>query len=219
MRRNLTEVLGSLAESTVDDIHTALVAKVTRVNATTIDARPVVARVFQGETITLPVFQEVPIYWPSGFAGPVAIGDYCLLIVCESALDNWYAGRDFQAPIEPRTHDYSDSFALCGVRNGAAGVTIPAYPTAYGAQVHLGAATPADAAAVGSRVLAELQALRNTVNAMVGVFNAHVHPILGAVPVVPGVPPTSSASVVPQVVPAVVGAVSSTVVKIPGGVA
>lgn len=208
---SLTEVLQDAIALAQAQIHTALPARVVAVNGALVDVQPVIQAVVNDVPVTLPVFPGVPVYWPSGYAGPVAVGDYCLLIVAERCLDAWWVGQDGVPPVEERMHDYSDCIALAGIRPLAAGVTIPAYPTMFGSQVHLGAAAPADAAAVGSKVLAELQALRNTVNAMVTAFNAHTHPTAPTGPV-------STPSTV-QVAPAAVGPVASTVVKIPGGVA
>lgn len=211
---SLSEVLADAIALAQAQIHTALPARVVAVHGAVVDVQPVIQAVVNDVPVTLPIFPGVPLYWPSGFAGPVAAGDYCLLVVAERALDGWWVGQDGVPPVEERMHDYSDCIALAGIRPAASGVTIPAYPTAYGAQVHLGAASPADAVAVGSRVLAELQALRNTVDAMVTAFNAHTHAYVS--PTGPAVTAGPSAA---QVAPAAVGAVSSTVVKIPGGVA
>lgn len=214
-RTSLPEVLDDALALLQAQIHTALPARVVAVNGALVDVQPVIQAIVNDTPVTLPVFPGVPIYWPgsanSYTAHPVAPGDYCLLVVSERCIDGWWNGQDEVPPVEERLHDYSDAFALCGIRRSGAGVTIPDHPTMAGTQVHLGEPAPADAAAVGSKVLSELQALRNTVDAMVTAFNSHTHPTAPAGPV-------STPSTV-QVAPAAVGPVASTVVKIPGGVA
>ena len=113
----------------LSNTHTNLLAKITKVNATTINAQPVVNRVVDGKSIPLPPFEEIPVI---NFIGgtsyiqmPLAIGDYCILFVNERSIDNWYYGKDFTSPIIPRMHDYSDCVALVGLHNKNGELTIP----------------------------------------------------------------------------------------------
>ena len=113
----------------LSNTHTNLVAKVVKVNATTIDVQPVIAREVNGKTIPLPVFPEVPVVnflgGSSSIQMPIAIGDYCQLFVNERCLDNWYFGNDNQKPLSPRMLDYSDAVALVGLKNKAGELEIP----------------------------------------------------------------------------------------------
>ncbi len=117
-------------------IRTSLIAKVTAVNEKTVDVQPVVQAVFEKKNITLPEFKEVPLITLQGGSSfihfPVAVGDYCLLIVNERCFDNWYHGDDNAPPLTPRTHDYSDSFAIVGINNLAGGKAIPETTTIIG---------------------------------------------------------------------------------------
>jgi hypothetical protein len=111
------------------NLHTATVAKVVAVAATTIDVQPVINRVVNGVSIKLPLFIEVPPLFLQGggsyTAHPIAVGDYCLLILTERCFDRWYEGQDFQQPAEFRMHDYSDGIAIVGINPRAGALTIP----------------------------------------------------------------------------------------------
>ena len=135
-KRELVETLDIFGQNLKANLHTSVVAKVTVVNGTTIDCRPVVNRMVNGKSIELPVFSQVPIIWPQGGSSsttyPVAPGDYCLLIFTERAFDKWYSGIDFADPIEIRMHDYSDGFAIVGVNPESSALPIPSEITQTG---------------------------------------------------------------------------------------
>lgn len=113
----------------LSNTHTNLVAKVVKVNATTIDVQPVIAREVNGQTKPLPVFPEVPVInflgGNSSIQMPIAVGDDCILFVSERCLDNWYFGNNNQKPLSPRMFDYSDSIALVGLKTKANKLEIP----------------------------------------------------------------------------------------------
>jgi len=113
----------------LSNTHTNLIAKITKVNSTTINAKPVVNRLVDGKSVELPEFEDIPII---NFIGgtsyiqmPLAVGDYCMLFINERCIDNWYYGNDFKKPIIPRMHDYSDAVALVGLHNKNGELTIP----------------------------------------------------------------------------------------------
>lgn len=114
---------------TLSNTHTNLIAKITKVNETTINVKPVVNRVVNGKEVELSEFLEVPIINLLGGSSyiqmPLAVGDYCMLFVNERSIDNWYYGKDFVKPIIPRMHDYSDCVALVGLHNKNGELTIP----------------------------------------------------------------------------------------------
>ena len=107
----------------LSNTHTNLLAKVVKVNATTIDVQTVIAREVNGQTKPLPVFPEVLVInflgGSSSIQMPISVGDYCILFVNERCLDNWYFGNDNQKPLNSRMFDYSDSVALVGLKNKA----------------------------------------------------------------------------------------------------
>jgi len=128
-KEELTDVLNDAVITALANTHTILIAKVTAVGEKTIDAQPVIQRVVDGQAIDLPVFPSIPPVFLSGGASydahPIAVDDYCLLLVSERCFDRWYGGADNVPPIEPRMHDYSDCFALVGVSPASMAKTIP----------------------------------------------------------------------------------------------
>lgn len=128
-QKQLIDTIMLAMDSVLANLHTATVAKVTKVDTKTINCQPIINRLVRGESIQLPEFVEVPPVFLQGggsyTAHPVAVGDYCLLIFTERCFDRWYHGQDFEIPLELRMHDYSDGFALVGVNPLAGAITIP----------------------------------------------------------------------------------------------
>lgn len=127
--KQLVDSLMIAIDSTLANVHTHTIARVTAVGEKTISCRPVINRVVDGESITLPEFIEVPPVFMQGggsyTAYPIAIGDYCLLMISERCFDRWYQGQDYKSPAQRRMHDYSDGFALIGINPFAGAITIP----------------------------------------------------------------------------------------------
>lgn len=128
-------ILNSIRGALVDT-HTTLIAKVTKVNKKTIDCKPVISRLVNNKTVDLPIFVEVPIInflgGSSSIQMPIAVGDYVVLLVVERCFDNFYIGNDFLPPLEARIHDYSDSIAICGIKNILSELDIPDVITMLG---------------------------------------------------------------------------------------
>ena len=125
----LTDIMADAIGEALSNLHTATIAKVTAVQEKTISVQPVINRVVDGKSIQLPQFTKVPPLFLQGggsyTAHPIAIGDYCLLILTERCFDRWYDGADFQDPAEFRMHDYSDGIAIVGINPLAGALTIP----------------------------------------------------------------------------------------------
>ena len=125
----LTDIMADAIGEALSNLHTATIAKVTAVQAKTISVQPVINRVVDGKSIQLPQFTKVPPLFMQGggsyTAHPIAVGDYCLLILTERCFDRWYSGSDFQDPAEFRMHDYSDGIAIVGINPTAGALTIP----------------------------------------------------------------------------------------------
>ena len=128
-------IMSAIAEA-LSNTHTNLLAKVTKVNKTTINCKPVMSRVVNKKKIDLPEFAEVPVLnllgGSSSIQMPISVGDYCILFVSERCFDTWHNGQDFEAPLEARMHDYSDSIALVGIKNKSGELTIPEVITMLG---------------------------------------------------------------------------------------
>ena len=125
----LTDIIADAIGEALSNLHTATIAKVTAVQEKTISVQPVINRVVDGMSIQLPQFTKVPPLFMQGggsyTAHPIAVGDYCLLILTERCFDRWYSGSDFQDPAEFRMHDYSDGIAIVGINPTAGALTIP----------------------------------------------------------------------------------------------
>ena len=125
----LTDIIADAIGEALSNLHTATIAKVTAVQEKTISVQPVINRVVDGNSITLPQFTKVPPLFMQGggsyTAHPIAVGDYCLLVLTERCFDRWYSGSDFQNPAEFRMHDYSDGIAIVGINPLDGAITIP----------------------------------------------------------------------------------------------
>ncbi|MDR0454704.1 MAG: hypothetical protein LBH05_07840 [Deferribacteraceae bacterium] len=126
---DLYEIIKKIIRREFADIHTVLPAKVTKVNETTINCQPVINRVKDDESIDMPEFAEVPLMTLQGggcyIQLPVAVGDYCLLLVSERCCDRWYKGQDNMPPLSGRMFDYSDCFAVVGINPENTAFEIP----------------------------------------------------------------------------------------------
>lgn len=138
----LIDTFNDLTAQIQSNIHTSTVAVITSVNGTTINCKPVINRVVDDQSIELPEFVEVPPIFLCGgdshIAMPIKAGDYCLLIFSERCFDRWYHGQDFMPPLELRMHDYSDGFALVGLKNFPGAIDIPENILISGDVVHTG---------------------------------------------------------------------------------
>lgn len=136
MKEKLYDTIQAAITEALANTHTLLVAKIVGVNETTVDCKPVMNRVIDGEELELTVFPKVPPIFLQGggsyTAHPIAVDDYCILAVSERCFDSWYSGTDFVAPLDARMFDYSDAFALVGVNPLSTAITIPKVITHIG---------------------------------------------------------------------------------------
>lgn len=123
-------------KETLSNTHTTLIAKITKVNQSTINCLPVVSRSVNNTKVDLPEFAEVPVLnflgGGSSIQMPISVGDYCVLFVSERSIDNWYFGYDFQESAQRRMFDYSDSIAFVGLKNNLGALDIPSIMTMIG---------------------------------------------------------------------------------------
>jgi hypothetical protein len=128
-KNSIIDTLILAIDEAFSNLHTCTIAKVTVVNAKTINCKPVTNRLVDGVSIELPEFIEVPLLTLQGGGSylhfPIAVGDYALLFFTERCFDGWYNGNDFKVPLEYRMHDYSDGIALVGINNLAGALDIP----------------------------------------------------------------------------------------------
>lgn len=73
------------------------------------------------EFVNLPVLINVPIVFPSagGFSitFPIKVGDEVLVVFSSRAIDSWWQSSGIGLPVEARTHDLSDGFAIPGPKS------------------------------------------------------------------------------------------------------
>lgn len=127
--KNIHDIIMLALDQALANLHTCTIAKITAVNAKSVDCKPVLNRLVNGVSVELPVFAEVPPIVLQGggsyHAFPISVDDYCLLIFTERCFDSWWNGQDFVVPLEYRMHDYSDGFALVGINPLSGAITIP----------------------------------------------------------------------------------------------
>lgn len=183
--RELVDTIMNAVSDAMANMHTSTIAKITKINPTTINCQPVINRVVNGESIELPEFIEVPPMFLQGgadyLAHPITVDDYCLLIFTERCFDNWYNGQDNQSPLEMRMHDYSDGFAFVGINPLSAAIIIPTETTMTGT-MRLGVSSPTDFMALAGLVLSELQSVKSDLDGFKSTFDAHTHSASGAAP-------------------------------------
>lgn len=125
-KRTLYATAMEAVEFALTNLHTSTVARVTAVNDTTIDVKPVVNRLVNGREVEMPVFPDVlPLTLQGGgsyIKFPVSVGDSAILIFCERSFDRWYSGDGDGLPYEQRMHDYSDAVAIVGLNPEASAI-------------------------------------------------------------------------------------------------
>lgn len=139
--------MGQLKDNVAFDIKVAFPAIVNKVNADgTVDIQPAIRdRVKnlnnQFEYIQLPVIPNVPVCFPSGggysISMPVAIGDECLAVICDSSFDYWWLYGGIQNPVEIRRHDLTDAIAIMGIKNNTKATSFPSGLTIKGPSIQL----------------------------------------------------------------------------------
>lgn len=173
----LAELLSTLRAGILRDLHVSCTARVLSFDAATFEVtvQPIPADTLEDasgvlQPVTLPAIAGVPFACleVGGFhirVTPVA-GDYVTLVFTDRSLDAFLASYTESAPTDERRHSLSDAIAY------------PLFskqrPANLPACVSLGANTGSDDfVALASKVLNELNAIRNA-------FNTHVHPETGA---------------------------------------
>lgn len=138
----MEELIIRAINESLSNIHTIVIAKITKVNSNTINCKPCINRIVGEESIELPEFAEVPVITLQGGNSyihlPIADDDYCLLLVSERNFDKWYHGKDFDIPDELNKFDYSDCFALVGINPLGRAIPIPEVTTFIGDIHHEG---------------------------------------------------------------------------------
>lgn len=108
-------------------LHTACPGIVETVNADgTLNIQPAITAAIRAQDGSvsqkpLPLLTNVLVAWQGGggFTAtfPIKAGDECLVVFGSRCIDAWWELGGIQAPMDPRMHSLSDSFALVGVRS------------------------------------------------------------------------------------------------------
>lgn len=197
----LAQVIRTAIENRLADVHVMLPGRIESYDAAsqTADVQPMIKRYqedAEGEAIDelYPVIPGVPVAFPRGggfkLTFPVAVGDFCALMFCESSTDN-YMGGDGSSPSSPelfQRFDLTDAVAFLGWYPG--GDLLEATdaddlvigedggPVIHigGDEVNLYEKSAAQFVALAGKVLDELDAAKNDRAQFKTIFDAHTHP-------------------------------------------
>lgn len=204
---SLATVLQDAISAGVADLHVSMPGTIVKFDAASQTAQ---VKVSTGD---FPVISAVPVVFEGagGFAitFPVQAGDPCLLVFQDKSIDQWSEGQS-GTPTDPRTHSLMDVVAILGARSSSnkltefdsnrmvVGTNGPRIAL-DGAAVHLGVAHLADAAQQAVRGDAHLQALKDYLDAIVGLLNSTTSspsggPLIFAAPVPAGLATTALAT-------------------------
>lgn len=197
----LVEAVRLVVDYELEDVYTSLPGRVESYDPEQqkADVKPLVQRLIQDENGNdvlepLPVIPDVPVAFlvsnSFGVTFPLEEGDLVVLWFQKSSIDNFLAsdGNVDVSPDEFRRHDLSDAVAYPGIQvfdrikaraesdqmvmgsNSGKGVLYFAEGS-----ISAGAKDAGDAAALESKVQAELSAIQSTLSSLVTAFNTHVH--------------------------------------------
>lgn len=124
---SLSDVISGAIDIRLEDLHTAMPAKVTAYDRTTqsISAQPLIKQGTLNEegdrqVTAYPVITHVPVCFPGsgGFSitWPIAVGDIVLLVFASGSLDKWLSVGGHVDPNDDRRHNLSDAIAIPGLR-------------------------------------------------------------------------------------------------------
>jgi hypothetical protein len=98
----------------------------------TIEVQPTIQGIQTSKTLVstfvdLPELPDVPVIFPGGgdyvATFPIQTGDECLVVFSSRNIDNWWQSSGVQPPMDQRSHDLSDGFALVGPRSKPKAIT------------------------------------------------------------------------------------------------
>lgn len=120
---SLLEVIQTVIDSKLADVHVCLPGKIVTYNPATQYASIKIQLTINyenGSVLQWPVLPDVPVKHPRANGGdafihmPLAEGDDVVLVVCERSLDNWKNQGGITDPMDRRRFNISDAYALIG---------------------------------------------------------------------------------------------------------
>lgn len=175
---SLPEVIANAIDAAAQDIHVALPAQVQSYDPSTqtvsvqpLLKRPLVAADGTQTADTPPVLNGIPVQFPAGggmrLTFPIASGDTGLLVFSEQSLDIWKQTGGLVDPVDLRRNHLSDAVFLPGVQ-----ASPTAWKNANPSIISIGSDNgAADFAALASKVLSNLNALKTAINGWTPVPN------------------------------------------------
>lgn len=141
----------------------------------------------EDEVEYLPPLVHVPVSWfrarGVSMVGYLQAGDPVTVFCCDRDISAWRRSGGLSEPDGTRTHHWSSSVAFPGLEADVGGFPAPSH-----------------AAALDSKVEAELNSLRTKLNALIVTFNAHTHAVAAfGTSAVPGDVTTTPAAAVGSV--------------------
>lgn len=120
----LTEVIQTVIDSNLIDMHVCLPAKIVKYDSDKQYASVLISLMKKNEGSDIlfqwPVIPNVPVIFPRAVSGqaylhmPITVGDDVTLIVCERSLDNWKSVGTMSSPGDRRKFNITDCFAIPG---------------------------------------------------------------------------------------------------------
>jgi hypothetical protein len=229
------ELWRRVLDARMSDVHTAMPGEVISFDASlqTIEVQPMIKNVIVGEEgeqeESYPRLYNVPVVYPRTsaivVAFPLKAGDIVTLIFNEWPIDAFREKGKETHPIDLERHGFGGAIALPGgpyPRVNPISETVDAMLVGYdgGALVKVKSDGTIEAGstagskqfvALDTKTKTEISALRNTVDALITAYNAHIHVTTATISAGPvGVLSPTASSATP---PAAVGDVGSTKVK------
>lgn len=141
---------------------------------------------------SFPILPDVPIAFPRGgtfgMTFPMAVGDNVLVFFCDMSIDQWRATNKEIAPDDLRLHDLGGAFAIPGLyATDHEFISTHATHMVLGKDdgakifiktdgiIHLYEENASQFVALADKVFNEINALRTAVDALVTIFNTHIH--------------------------------------------
>lgn len=203
----LAEVIQTVIDANLIDVHTCLPAKIVSYDPKTQYASVQIQlkKAYEsGAVIAWPVISNVPVIWPKAQNNaaylhmPLQQDDPVTLIFCERSLDNWKITNDMVDPMDRRTFNITDAFAVPGGSSKISAFELDdpeTFEQAFGeaifqlakdGTIYLKAQTvnignnPSHGVALGDRVESRLSALESAVQGIASNLATHVHAVTSA---------------------------------------